>query len=92
MAALTAQQQNLISELETWADAELQQRSKAENIAARWNLNDVFNQIDDAGVEAVFPHLTKSKISNGINAVNAVVSALGDDVSGQAVNLIELKG
>lgn len=90
--ALTAQQQNLISEIQAWADTELAQLDKAQQIVARWNLNDTFNQIDDAEVTEIFAHLDKGKVTEAINAIGAVITALGDYVSGQAVNLIKMKG
>ena len=90
--ALSAQNSNLISEMMNWAEIELAQRDKARNILARWNQNDVFNTLTDVDVTAVFPHLDKSEVAEGINAITAVNTALGDDVSGQAVNLIKLKG
>lgn len=90
--ALSAQNSNLISEMMNWAEVELAQLDKAHNLLARWNQNDVFNILTDPDVEAVFPHLTKSEIVEAINAITAVSTALGDFTSGQAVNLIKLKG
>lgn len=90
--ALTDQQQNLVSDMMIWAEIETAQLDKAHNIVARWNLNDVFNQIDDAEVAERFPHLDKGKITEAINAIQAVRTALGDNVSGQVTNLIKLKG
>lgn len=92
--ALTTQEQQFVNDLVYWAGVELQQRTAAEQLAARWNLNDFFNGIQDADLQAVpsLGYLTNSKLANGINVVNAIVTLLGDNVSGQAVNLIELKG
>lgn len=90
--ALSGQNHVLILELQAWAEAELTQRDKARNLLARWNLNDAFNQLSDADVTAIFPHLVKGEVVEGINALTAVVTALGDDSSGQAVNLLKLKG
>lgn len=90
--ALSTQNSNFVSELMAWADTELQQRDKARNLLARWNNNDVFNALTDADVTAAFSHLVKGEVVEGINAVTAIVTALGDDTSGQAVNLIKLKG
>jgi hypothetical protein len=90
--ALSDQNQNLIQEMMNWAEIELAQRDKARNLLARWNQNDVFNTLTDNDVTDKFPHLDKSEVAEGINAITAVTTALGDDVSGQAVNLIKLKG
>lgn len=90
--ALSAQNSNLISELMNWSEIELAQRDKANNLLARWNQNGTFDALTDEDVAAVFPHLTKSEVSNGINALSAVLTALGDNTSGQATNLIKLKG
>lgn len=90
--ALSGQNQNLISELQGWAEAELAQRDRAKNILMRWNQNGVFDALTDVDVTAIFPHLDKSEVANGINALTAVVTALGDDSSGQATNLAKLKG
>lgn len=90
--SLSVQNTNLISELLEYAETELSQRDKAQNLIARWNNNDVFNQLNDGDIQAIFSWLDKSKVSNGVNATTAILTALGDDVSGQAVNLIKLKG
>lgn len=90
--ALSAQNQNIISEMMNFAEAELAQLDKAHNLLARWNNNDVFNTLTDADVSALFPHLTKSEVVEAVNAITAVSNALGDFSSGQAVNLIKMKG
>lgn len=90
--ALSVQNQNLITdEISIAADMRALQHRMVD-LVARWNLNDAFTQLNDADIAALFPWLTKSEVSNGIAAFTAVTSALGDDVSGQATNLIKLKG
>jgi len=92
--ALTAQQQNFIGELMAWAEIELRQRATGQNLAARWELNGVLAKLDDASIQALpsFAHLDAQKIIDGVSALLTVNTALGNDVSGQAVNLIKLKG
>lgn len=90
--ALTAQDSNLISEMMNWAETELAQLDKARNILARWNQNGVFDRLTDNDVTGTFPHLVKGEVVEAINAITAVSTALGDFSSGQAVNLIKLKG
>jgi hypothetical protein len=92
--SLTDQQQNIISDVMAESTTLLAQRDRLELLLARWNQNDSFNQILNADL-LLLPstsHLTNSKIANAINAFTAILTALGDDSSGQAVNLIKLKG
>ncbi len=90
--ALSAQNQNLISEMMNFSEAQLALLDKAHNLLARWNNNDVYNALTDADVTGTFPHLDKSEIVEAINAITAVSNALGDFTSGQAVNLVKMKG
>lgn len=87
----TTQQANFIAELQVAAAETLTLRDKLENLAARWTQNDFFNEMDEAEVAAGTNGLTKGEIIEAINAINAVLTALGDNASGQAVNLIKLK-
>ena len=91
---LSAQQQNFLSELQQDAESVLAQRNTLREIIARWNLND-FSSIfatGDIKESPTFAHLDKEKVSNAITAFQQVLDALGDDVSGQATNLLKLKG
>lgn len=92
--ALTSQQQNFISEMLSWAETELRQRDIARNLAARWNLNGLLAKLDDESVQSVaaFEHLDAQKVIDGVSTLQIVVTTLGDDVSGQATNLIKLRG
>lgn len=87
----TTQQANFVSELQTAAKDTLNLRDRLEDLAARWTQNDFFNEMVDAEVAAGTNGVTKGEIIEAINAVNAVLAALGDNTSGQAVNLIKLK-
>lgn len=94
MMALSAQNQNLISNLQTMAADLLETQREIDLLIAQWNQNDVFNSISDADIAAIpaFAHLTKSEVANSITAITAVTTALGDLTSGQAVNLLKMKG
>lgn len=92
--ALTAQFQNEISNMMNLSEQILDLRQELQLLDARWNQNDMFNQINDVDIQAIaaFAHLTKSEIANAITAFNAILTALGDNSTGQAVNLIKMKG
>lgn len=92
MADLTAQQHNFIAALIAKSKETRNMQLSYHDLIAEWNLNDMFNQLDDAAVIAAFPHLDKSKVGNAINALTAILDALGDDSSGQATNLIKMQG
>lgn len=91
---LTPQQQNFLSELLQTAEAELALRNKKRELIARWNLNEfaVIFKSDAIKSNQTFEHLDIDKVVSGITAFEAVLAALGDDVSGQATNLIKLRG
>jgi hypothetical protein len=90
--ALSTQNRNLIVDMMNWAEAQIALRDTGALIVARWNQNDVLNALTDEDIAEIFPHLTKDEVANAINAINAVLTALGDNSSGQSVNLIKLKG
>jgi hypothetical protein len=91
---VSPQSQNFISELMQWAEIELAQLDKAQSLRARWDQNAIADNIDDATIIETesFAHLTEQKIVDGVTAMTAVITALGDFSSGQAVNLLKLKG
>lgn len=91
--ALTVQQQNFASDLMTLAASERAVQLQAKDIVARYN-NNGFSTIATVDLAAYAPtaHLTQLKVQNCVGAINAIATALGDDVTGQAVNLIEMKG
>lgn len=88
--AYTTQDSNWIAEEIAAAKELLELRDKIRNIVARWNNNDMFNQLQTADVEAAFPGINKAEVTAAINAFNAVITALGDDTTGQASNLFKL--
>lgn len=100
--ALSNQFSNEISRIMQYAEQLLALRQELQLLRTRWDQNDMYNLLLDADIQAVdalgnpkYPslqHLTKSEISNAVAAFDAVLTALGDNVTGQAVNLIKLKG
>ena len=92
--ALSAQQQNFLSELQQDAENVLATRNTLREIIARWNLNEFATifKTGDIKENATFQHLDLDKVTNAITAFQQVLDALGDDASGQATNLIKLKG
>jgi len=92
--ALTTQQTNFISEFMAWSEAELRQRAIGQNLVARWELNGVLAKLDDASIQE-FPalkHLSAQKIIDGVEALKAINAVLGNDETGNAADLIKLKG
>lgn len=92
--ALSAQFSNEISRIMQYAEQLLALRQELQLLRTRWDQNDVYNLLTDQDIATVatFAHLTKSEVSNAVAAFDAVLTALGDNVTGQAVNLIKLKG
>jgi hypothetical protein len=90
--ALSSQTANFISELTQLAEELLDKQRQIDILISRWNQNDVFNRIEDADIAAVFPHLTRAEVANAVTAITGVTTALGDLISGQAVNLVKMKG
>ena len=92
--ALSNQFQNEITRIITLAEETLRIRYDMELLIARWNQNDMFNQLNDPDIQAItgFGHLTVSEVANAISAFTSILGALGDNTSGQAVNLIKMKG
>lgn len=88
--ALTNQDSNWIADEITLARETLALRDKWRNVVARWNNNDLFNQLLTEDIEEAFPGIDKAEVTAGINAFNAVINALGDDTTGQASNLYKL--
>lgn len=91
---LTTQESNFISRLQALSLEVLDIRHRIQQEYALYNAEGFGVAITDADLQEVdaFKHLTQSKMWNTITALNAVTTALGDDVSGQAVNLIKMKG
>lgn len=92
--ALTTQESNFISRLQSLSAEILDVRHRIQEEVALYNAEGFGVAITDADLQEVtaFQHITQSKMWNTITALTAVTTALGDDVSGQAVNLIKMKG
>jgi hypothetical protein len=100
--ALSAQNSDFISRGITRSAAILQLRADLELELGQWNLDGVYDALTDEDIAAKFPHLTKGKVVEYINAIKAILVALGtkdgngdpvhNDISGQAANLIKMRG
>jgi len=91
--ALTTQQQNFCIDLMNYGAQLLAEIQQGESLKARW-FNNTFSGIADGDL-AAFPataHLTQAKLAGAITAIQALLTAFGDDVSGQQINIIKLKG
>ncbi len=92
--ALTAQESNFIGRLQQKAAALLDLRDDLQREIALYNAEGFGESITDADLQTVgdYGHLTQSKMWNCVTAFDAVLDALGDDVSGQAINLVKMRG
>lgn len=92
--AMTAQIQNIVSEIMSMSDEALDLQNREQLLRARWDQNDVFNELTDQDLLDIpsFAHLTVSEVANAMGALDDISTALGDYVSGEAVNLIKMKG
>lgn len=92
--ALTAQQQNFMSRLQQMAQETRTLRNQIKEEIALYNAKGFGVDITDAELENIpsFEHLTQSDLWNCITALQGVIDALGDEVSGQLVNLIKMIG
>lgn len=88
---LNNQDANFIAELQGWAEQMLALRGQAELLLARWFLNGTSARLTDAEIQTLFPHLTADEVTAAVDAMRTVLDALGNNVSGQAVNLIRMK-
>ena len=92
--ALTQQESNFISRLQQLAEETLALRHKIQEEIALYNAEVFGTTITDSDLQEVpsFKHITQAEMVNTITALSAIITALGDDSSGQAINLIKLKG
>lgn len=86
--ALTAQQQNEIVRYISLADELLGMADRTDRETDEWDYNDVFNQLVDADVTALFPHLTKSEVSNCVTSFKNIVIA----IAAERETLIKMRG
>lgn len=86
------QDQNFVRELMDIAESVLGDRTVIENLYARWNLNGHSAiTTEQLGGIPEFAHLSQSDLANCVTALNTILTALGDNVSGQATNLIKMR-
>jgi len=92
--ALTAQESNFIGRLQQKAAALLDLRDDLQREIALYNAEGFGDSITDADLQTVgdYEHITQAKMLNCVTAVNVVLLSMGDDVSGQAVNLVKMRG
>ena len=85
------QEQNIVSDGITLAQQSLALRDSITEYAGRWNNNSFSTTITDADLAAIpdFQHLDETKLAALVTALNTITTALGDNSSGQAVNLIK---
>lgn len=90
----TDQEQNFVTDTMNLSQIILNDRTALENLIARYNNNQFGSSLSDAKLAGLTStaHLTLAKIQNAVTAFNALLTALGDDVSGEATNLIKMKG
>ncbi len=92
--SLTAQESNFIGRLQQKAAALLDLRDDLQREIALYNAEGFGQSITDADLQTVgdYGHITQAKMLGCITAFSDVLTALGDDVSGQAVNLVKMRG
>jgi hypothetical protein len=92
--AFTDQESNFVSRSQNLASQILDLRDELQREVALYNAEGFGESITDADLaaNATFSHLTQSKLWNCITAFNSVLTALGDDANGQAINLIKMRG
>ena len=92
--ALTQQESNFVSRLQQLAEETLALRHKIQEEIALYNAEAFGTTITDPDLQevAAFKHITQAEMVSTITALSAIITALGDDTSGQAINLIKLKG
>lgn len=92
--ALTAKQQNFISNLISLSDQNVGNGENIDESLGEWfgaTINS-FTGVTDGDIAEVFPHLTKAKITAAITAHSNIQAALGTGYSGtQRGNLLEMK-
>ena len=92
--SLTQQESNFVSRIQQLADKALTLRHEIQEEIALYNAEAFGTTITDSDLQEVsaFKHITQAEMVNTITALSAIITSLGDDSSGQAINLIKLKG
>lgn len=91
---MNPQEMNFVSELMQAGEDILNLRTRLQLLRSRYTLNAFDSSITDQELAETptFAHLTQAELVSGVSAIDAVLNALGDNISGQATNLIRLKG
>lgn len=94
---MNPQEMTFVTELMQAGEDILNLRTRLQLLRARYTLNGHDNAttgITDGKLSEIpaFSHISRTELEGGITAIDAVLNALGDNVSGQATNLIRLKG
>jgi hypothetical protein len=91
---LTDQQQRFMTRMRELAVQQLDLLDQIDREVALYNAEGFGAAITDVALAATdgFEHYTQSDLWNVVTAFDAVQDALGDNVSGQQVNLIKFRG
>jgi hypothetical protein len=93
MAELTGKQSDWVTHLKQEAVILLESRTRIEELIAEYNNEGYSSTITDVDLEdSGFPSMTNAKMIAGVVAITSVQTALGDLSTGQAVNLLAIKG
>ena len=96
MAAPTAQEQNFIVDMIGLTAELLDLQVRLSAIRARYNQNTFGSTLVDAKftdptVVNTMGHLTQAKLTSAISSIDALLTAFGDNVSGNQVNFIKFQ-
>jgi len=96
--ALTTQESNFVSRIQSKAEILLDLRDDLQREVALYNAEGFGASITTEDLTAAvgdrpapFSNLTAGKIADCITAFSGVLTALGNDASGQSVNLIKMR-
>ena len=92
--ALTSQEQNWTSRTLDLAERALVLREDILLHRAEYDQNSISSAVTDGELLAndSFAHLTNAKLVSAVGALDTITTALGDYSTGQAVNLLKLRG
>lgn len=87
---LSAQEQNFVSQTIALANELYALRNRIKTHLALFNQKSYLVKLEDSLLGTYFNDLTNEELINGVTALQIATDALGDDISGQTVNLIKL--
>jgi hypothetical protein len=97
--AISAQEQNFVSESMNMSREILDLQTRIQRMIARWNQNGHFYDVSSApnGISTQklqendgSKHLTSSELTEFVNAITSIDTALGNMVDGNAVHLLKM--